>query len=204
MEGLLAPLFDIAIAIATAVIQVMIWLIMTLVSNAWLAHHARGVSRFGHSLAALMAAYLLFGIARPMTPVLYTPALQPLYAMPLVIGAVVLLFVGIAMGQAAQRPAMATTSTSGPDTTPLPKTPIQTVPKRNSVWLALIVIVVIITAIVAAMRTEQHSETLAQRLCNEANARISDTVDSTVRDGAGLLDRILGTETADKIPCAPS
>jgi hypothetical protein len=30
---------------------------------------------------------------------------------------------------------------------------------------------------------------------------MSDGVERAVRDGAGLLDRVLGTQTADRIPC---
>lgn len=60
---------------------------------------------------------------------------------------------------------------------------------------------VLIFGLISAFSSERHEATLADKLCAQADARISDGIEQRVRDGAGLLDRVLGTQTADAIPC---
>lgn len=213
----LAGLLELVVRLLYGIIRLIIWVIGALLSQTWLVHHFKGMRRFGWWLALGMSAYLLFGILRAMVPAFWTPALSPIYQWQMVIGALVLLLVGIAMRELDQtnygvtKPRAAiepdTPAQSAPVSPPPVQTPqdgpVQTISTVHSSGIvAIIVLLALIVGGLSAFTSKRHEATLAENLCAQANARISDGVEQRVRDGAGLLDRMLGTQTADKIPCA--
>jgi len=204
MESFGAVLFGILEFFVRAlygIIRLFIWIIGFFLSGTWLANHFDGIRRFGWWIAVVTSAYLLFGIVRATVPVFWTPSLTPVYQWQIVIGAIVLLLVGIAL-----RELDVSNYTSG-KTPDLPvKTgtgPIQTPATVHSAGIvAAIVLIALVVGILSAISSERHESTLAEKLCAQADARISDGIEQRVRDGAGFLDRVLGTRTAENIPCA--
>lgn len=138
---------------------------------------------------------------------LCTPALTPLYQWQTVAIALFQLLIGIALRELdkSNYEVGNTRRASGHVTPPAPAAtdgPIQTQPTTHSAGIvAAIAAGVVIFAVISAVSSERHEATLAEKLCAEANARMSDGVEQAVRDGAGLLDRVLGTKTATRIPC---
>lgn len=129
------------------------------------------------------------------------------------VGAVILLLIGVALRElkAANsddrtRPDDVKTDISGHPTqtaTPDREAPIQTQTTVHSAKIvAIIVALTVVVGVFSAISSETHEATLAEKLCAEANARLSEGVEQSVRDGASLFDRVFGTQTADRLPCA--
>lgn len=204
--GIFAGIFEFFVRVLYGVIRIIIRLIGLLMSRTWLADHFGAMRRFGLWLAIWMGLYLVFGIIRASVPFFWTPLLTPLYQWQIVVIAGVLLLIGIAMRELDQANFIPdnTHMAFEPDrpVTPVDTGPIQTTPTiHSSRIVAGLVLVVLIIGLVSAVTSERHEATLAEKLCLQAQDRVSEGVEAAVRDGAGLLDRVLGTQTADKIPC---
>lgn len=188
-----------------SVIRLIIWCVGFVLSKTWLVNHFGAIRTFSIWLALIAGTYLLFGILRASAPALWTPALTPLFQWQIVLVAVILLLLGIALREldAAHYVADNTTHAFEPDRhVTIDNGPIQTTPTiHSSGVLAVVVFGVLIFGLISAFSSERHEATLADKLCAQADARISDGTEQRVRDGAGLLDRVLGTQTADAIPC---
>jgi hypothetical protein len=200
-----AGIIEFIVRILYGVVRLIIWIIGFFLSQTWLVNHFNGLRRFGLWLAAASAFYLLFGILRATVEPLWTPALTPIFQWQIVVAAMVLLLVGIALREL-DAANYGITTTRGPvpekPTKPADTSPIQTLatPHSHSV-IARLVGVALLIGIASAFSSERHEATLSEKLCAQADARISEGVEQRVRDGAGWLDRVLGTQTADRIPC---
>ncbi|MCF2872161.1 hypothetical protein L0664_13880 [Octadecabacter sp. G9-8] len=209
MDGIgdiFAGIFELFVRLLYGIIRLIIRTIGLILSQTWLVNHFEAMRNFGAWLSISMGAYLLFGIIRAMVPAFYTPALTPIFQWQIVVGAMVLLLVGIAMRELDKANYVPdnTRHAFEPDRPVTPKDtgPIQTTPTiHSSRIVAGLVLLVLVVGIISAFSSERHEATLAEKLCAQADARISDGVEQTVRDGAGFLDRVLGTQTADRIPC---
>ena len=213
MDGggeILAGIFELFIRLLYGVIRVIIRAIGFLLPKTWLANNFPALRQFGIALAITMGLYLVFGILRAAVPPLETAGLTWIYQWQIVFIAMVLLLVGIALRELdpvnyvadntrhAFEPDRPVTPSSAADSGP-----IQTTPTIHSAKIvAAFVLGVLVVGLVTAVTSERHEATLAEKLCAQADVRISDTVEQRVRDGAGLLDRVLGTQTAGRIPCA--
>ena len=184
---------ELFIAILAGIVELIIMLLGLVFSQSWLATRRDGLRRWGHILALTMAAFLLFGMIRPVFPVLWTPALTPLYQWQIIVVAIVLLLVGLSIGEFARRSHI-------PEQAAKEDTESETA--HSSGYIAAMVLVIALIGVASLITSKRHETSLADRLCAQADARISDSLEGTVRDGAGLLDRVLGTQTADRIPCA--
>ena len=188
------------------IVRLIIRIIGFFLSQTWLVNHLAGVRLFGWWLAFAMVIYLLFGIVRAGVPTFWTPWLAPIYQWEVVLGGMGALLVGIAMN--ALDPAHyvpdLTRHKFEPDRSvqPIDTGPVTSTPTVNSTTIvAGLVLVALIVGIFSAMSSQRHEATLAEQLCAQADARISDGVEQRVRDGAGFFDRVFGTQTADRIPC---
>lgn len=213
MDGgeLLGTILEFFVRLLYGVIRLIIRMIGLLLSYTWLSAHFAAMRRFGLCLAISMAIYLIFGLMRANIPALWTPSLTPIYQWQMVFGGTTLLLVGIALRDLDMenfRPDK-THYKFEPDrkVTPKPEPvvesgPIQTTPTLHSTKLiAGLVALVLVFGLLSAFFSERHEATLAEKLCAQANAHISEDLDVQVRGGAGLFDRVMGTEFADKIPC---
>lgn len=209
MDGIgdiLVAIFELFVRLLYGVIRVIIRAIGLILSQTWLANHFSALRRFGWWMAVVMSCYLIFGILRALFEPLWTPALTPLYQWQIVAAAMVLLLVGIAMREFDKANFVPdnTNYKFEPDRPVTPKEtgPIQTQSTvHSSRIVAALVLVVLTLGLISAVSSERHEATLAEKLCAQADARISDGVEQSVRDGAGLFDRVFGTQTADRIPC---
>ena len=206
MDDLGAALLEGIVRLLYGIIRLIIRIIGLVLSYTWLSNHFKGMRRLGLWLAIVMAVYLVFGLLRANIEALWTPALTPIYQWQYLFGGMILLLVGIAMRDldAENYVPDNTHHAFEPDrpVTSADTGPIQTTPTIHSAKIiAALVGVVIVVGIASAIFSERHEATLGEKLCAQANARISDGVEQTVRDGAGLLDRVLGTQTAARIPC---
>ena len=195
------------VRILYGVIRLIIWIIGLVLSKTWMVNHFATISNFGFWLAAVMASYLGFGIVRASVPAFWTPVLSPIYQWQWISIAMLVLLVGIALRELDKDHYIVDNTRHAFETDrPVPPTsngPIQSMPTTHSAGIvATLVLGVLVFGLISALTTERHEATLAEKLCAQADARISDGVEQTVRDGAGLLDRVLGTQTADRIPCA--
>lgn len=205
---ILVGIFEFFIRLLYGVIRVFVRAIGFVLSHTWLAAHFGVLRTMGVWIAAISGLYLVFGVARAMVPALWTPALTPIYQWQFVAIAMLVMLFGIAMREldVAHYVPDDTRHKFEPDRTVAPKPadtgPIQTTPTIHSSGIvAAIVFVVLVVGIISAVSSERHEATLAEKLCAQANAHISDGAQQTVRDGAGLFDRVFGTQTADRIPC---
>lgn len=210
MDGIgdiIAAIIELFVRLLYGIIRLIIRTIGLVLPRSWLLAHFAGLRRFGLSLSFAMGAYLGFGILRATIPALWTPALTPIYQWQIVVIAMLLLLVGFAMREL-------NPDNYVPDNThhafepdrPVPTKddgPIQSAQTVHSAGLIAVVVLVVLTfGVISAVSSERHEATLAEKLCTEADARISDEMEQTVRDGVGWIDRVLGTQTADRIPCA--
>lgn len=201
-----AGVLEFIVRLLYGIVRLIIHAIGFVLSHTWLVNHFSAMRQFGFWLAAAMVVYLCFGILRSMVPAFWTHALTPVYQWEVVCVAMALLLVGIALRELDKdyyRPD-ATRHSFEPDRPVQTRDtgPIQTTPTVHSApIIAVVVLAVLIVGLVSALSSERHEATLADKLCAQANARISDGIEQRVRDGAGFLDRVLGTQTADRIPC---
>ncbi|AKS46563.1 hypothetical protein SAMN05444287_1680 [Octadecabacter temperatus] len=203
----LADLAALFIRFTIGVMRVVMRLIGFGFSKTWIASHAETVRNWGVALTVVMVIYLTFGVMRAAVPALATPWLTLLYEWPVIIFALIACLVGLTMSEwdvtyydpdptmhAFKPDELAPAHTAGPVTTP---------PTRHGAGIvALIFLALVIGAIFSGVTSQRHEASLAEKLCAQADARISDGAEQAVRDGEGLLDRVLGTQTADRIPCA--
>ncbi|KAG1667699.1 hypothetical protein GQR58_018328 [Nymphon striatum] len=206
-DDLFAGIIELFVRLLYGIIRLIIRMIVFVLSQTWLVNHFEGLRRFGWWLICACAAYLLFGIARAGVPAFATPIFTGLYQWEIILSVMLALLVGIALREL-------DASHYKPDNTrhkfepgrpvePTDKGPIKTTQTVHSAGIvAALVLGVIIVGLISAVSSERHEATLAEKLCAQASARISDGVEQTVRDGAGLLDRVLGTQTSDRIPCS--
>ena len=210
MDGIgdiLVAILEVVVRLLYGVIRLIIRIIGFVLSQTWIVGHFAALRRFGFWLAFAMGFYLVFGIIRSLVPQLGTPALTPLFQWQYIALAILLLLVGIAMRELDPDHYVPdnTLHKFEPDRPVTPKDtgPIQTTPTvHSSGILALVVFGVLVVGLLSAFSSQRHEATLAEKLCAQAQERISDGVEQTVRDGAGLLDRVFGTQTAERIPCA--
>lgn len=176
-------------------------------SKTWIANHAADVRRWGVALVVVATCYLAFGIIRAAVPVLATPSLTLLYQWQMIAIALIACLVGFAMSEwdVSFYDPDATRHAFHPEdqSTTFRDGPIDSdQPVHNATIVALLVALAIIGAGVSAAMSKRHETSLAEKLCAQADARIPDGLDQTIRDGAGLIDSVFGTQTSDAIPCA--
>lgn len=203
---ILAGIVELFVRALYGVIRLIIWVIGFALSQTWLVNHFGAMRSFGLMLIWLSGLYLLFGIVRANVEALWTPALSPIYQWQVLALMFVVLLVGIALRElkAETYGVDPTRHRFEPETLNAPPAqtgPIQTQTNHSARFVAGLVLVAIVIAVISAFTSERHEATLADKLCAQAEARISQGVEDAVRDGAGFLDRVLGTQTADAIPC---
>ena len=206
LSDIFAGIFELIVRLLYGIIRLIIHTIGLVLSFTWLVNHFDALRRFGEWLSIGMGAYLFFGIVRAFVPAFWTPVLTPLYQWQIVLAAMLLLLVGIAMRELDKAHYLPdnTRHAFEPDrpVTAADTGPIQTTPTiHSSRIVAGLVLLVLVIGAISAFSSERHEATLSEKLCAQANARISDGIEQRVRDGAGLLDRVRGTQTADRIPC---
>jgi len=209
MDGigdLFVAIVELFVRLLYGVIRIFMRIIGFVLSHTWIVNHFAALRSFGIWLALAMGAYLGFGIVRSAVPALYTPALTPIYQWQTVALAILIMLLGIAMRELdpANFVPDNTHHKFEPDRPVASKQtgPIQSDGVHSTGLIAVAVFVVLVIGIFSAVSSERHEATLAEKICAQAQARVSDGVEQSVREGAGLFDRVFGTQTADRIPCA--
>jgi hypothetical protein len=176
--------------IVAGLVELVIRLLAAVLRSSYLIQHTKGLARYGHGAAAVLGAYLLFGIGRAFYDGWETPALQPLYSMPLVVGAIVLLLVALAIPEAAREIAA-------------PERKDARKEEPAMLWpLALVLSFALVVGAISLWSGEVHRRTLAERACDAANAQVSVELRATAEKGLALADRLLKREAATRLPCA--
>ncbi|RUS63142.1 hypothetical protein EGN72_05590 [Pseudorhodobacter sp. E13] len=182
-------LAEVAQAILQAFLELVIRLLALVLRSSYLIEHTRGISRHAHAIALTCGGYLSFGILRALFDGMATPVLQPLYAWPLVVAALVLLLVALAVPEAVRETA-----------SPARKAARKEEPAM--LWpLAVMLSLALILGVVSLWQGEVHRKTLAERACDAANTRISPELRDTAEKGLALADRLLKREAPSVLPC---
>ena len=194
MDELIGAIVQLFLAIVAAVFEFTVWMLTLLLRSGYLIRHDSGVARFGHALTIVAAGFLLFGILRLFFPALATPGLSPLYQWPVIMGAFALLLFGLALPEAAREPEAEGTRSE------------RRVLRRDSPLFAVFaagLAVGLVLMIGSGTASERHHRTLAERACDEINARLPDGSRALADKATGWLDRVRNAETPTRLPCAP-
>jgi len=89
-------LAEIAIAIAVAFVELLIYLLVAVFSSAYLARHSRGMKRALYGLASISAFHLFLGLTLPIIADFSVYILSPVFSGPIMVVTLVLLLVSIA------------------------------------------------------------------------------------------------------------
>lgn len=154
------------------------------------SHKVKGLQRGSLILSALIAAYLLFGVLRLITPALATPSLQFLYSGWILAPFAVLLFFSLVLP--ALDPAKADLKVKDAEF------------HASTYFILYPLCFALLLGLMSGWSSHTHKRNLAEKLCDAAEAKISDDLQSRLNGLIERADQFTDGKISQHNPCATS
>lgn len=216
IDVFLAPLIAIPmmavqllLIVAAAFVELLVHLLAWGIASGWLSARSRGTTRAAYAVSSLTAAYLVAALTSPIWAG-DALMLSPLFSWPALLAVVVAMVAAMSVPAAADtlNTRMALARADGPDPEKAPA------PEPNTTLTLLAAYALAIALVLGGLSawqtgTERVSlkdrlKTQAtDRLCAEAEARVSDETRQTGNRLLAIGERLVGRDLGNELPCAP-
>lgn len=182
---MLDAIADLAVAIVTAIVELMAMLLNLFLSASWISAHGSGLVRFFYGLLALSALHLFAAMVLALSGIAGPALLSVVFNKWVMIVSLTLLVIGFT-GSLAVRREIAEPSSA------------QAVITHVGSY---VLVIAIVFGLASIWTTQVERRTLTERLCDAGAERISDGIKEQGNKALDLAERLLKRDLREKLPC---
>jgi hypothetical protein len=190
-------LCDIAIAIATAFLELLIHILNLALSSSFLAHHSRGLKRWTYAVQALCSAHLFAGLVLPVLNDFEPYILSQLFSASAMLSSLIILLVALALPLAFDE-AVARSDDFVEGNKVVEKVAERFQPPDALIYALSFALVMGLFALVSSQRERMN---LREAACDLAGGRIGNALKDNGDEKVSMIERIARTNLIEKVSC---